>query len=132
MPIYLPQELKHKRCRFDPWVMKITWSGGLVATSCPTLETSCTVALQVSLSMGFPRQEYWSGLLFPSPGDLPHPGIETGFPPLQADSLLTEREGKQITWSRKWKPTQYSCLEIPWTENPGGLQSKGWKRVRHD
>ena len=40
--------------------------------------------------MGFPRQEYWSGLPFPSPGDLPNPGIEPGSPALQADSLPTE------------------------------------------
>ena len=45
-------------------------------------------------SMGFPRQEYWSGLPFPSPGDLPGPGIEPGFPTLQADSLLSEPPGK--------------------------------------
>ena len=37
--------------------------------------------------MGFPRQEYWSGLPFPSPGDLPDPGIELGSPALQVDSL---------------------------------------------
>ena len=40
--------------------------------------------------MGFSRQEYWSGLPFPSPGDLPDPGIEPGSPALQADSLPTE------------------------------------------
>ena len=40
--------------------------------------------------MGFPSQEYWGGLLFPSPGDLPDPGMETGPPALQADSLPTE------------------------------------------
>ena len=39
--------------------------------------------------MGFPRQEYWSGLSFPSPGDLPDPGIELRSPALQADSLPT-------------------------------------------
>ena len=49
-----------------------------------------TVAHQAALSMGFPRQEYWSELPFPSPGDLPDPGIEPGSPALQADSLLTE------------------------------------------
>jgi len=43
---------------------------------------------QASLSMGFSRQEYWSGLPFPSPGDLPDSGIEPGSPTLQADSLL--------------------------------------------
>ena len=47
-----------------------------------------------SLSMGFPRQEYWSGLPFPIPGDLPDPGIELGSPALQADSLLSEPPGK--------------------------------------
>ena len=46
-----------------------------------------TVAHQAPLSMRFPRQEYWSGLTFPSPGDLPDPGIETVSPELQADSL---------------------------------------------
>ena len=44
--------------------------------------------------MGFSRQEYWSGLPFPSPGDLPNPGIQPGSPPLQADSLLYEPLGK--------------------------------------
>ena len=50
--------------------------GGLVAKSCPTVVTPWTVAHQVPLSIGFSRQEYWSGLPFPSPGDLPNPGIE--------------------------------------------------------
>ena len=53
-------------------------------------ETPWTVACQAPLSMGFSRQEYWSGLPFPSPGDLPNPGIEPGSPVLQADSLPTE------------------------------------------
>ena len=44
--------------------------------------------------MGFSRQEYWSGQPFPSPADLPYPGIETGSPALQADSLLSEPPGK--------------------------------------
>ena len=46
-----------------------------------------TIARQPPLSMGFSRQEYWSGLPFPSPGDLPDPGIELGFSALQAESL---------------------------------------------
>ena len=50
--------------------------GGLVAKSCPTLATSWTVACQAPLYMGFSRQEYWSGLPFSSPGDLPDAGIE--------------------------------------------------------
>ena len=52
--------------------------------------TPWTVARQAPLSMGLSRQEYWRGLPFPSPGDLPNPGIEPGSPALQADSLLTE------------------------------------------
>ena len=46
--------------------------------SCLTLETPWTVACQAPRSMGFSRQEHWSGLSFPSPGDLPNPGIEPG------------------------------------------------------
>ena len=62
----------------------------LVTKSCPTLVTPRTIAFQASLSIGFSRQEYWSELPFPSPEDLPDPGIEPGSPALQADSLLTE------------------------------------------
>ena len=51
--------------------------------------------------MGFSRQEYWSDLLFPSPGDLPDPGIEPRSPALQADSLLTELRGKPIVLKLK-------------------------------
>ena len=52
--------------------------------------TVWTVACQTSLSMGFSRQEYWSGLPFPSPGDLPDPGINPGSPALPAGSLPSE------------------------------------------
>ena len=62
------------------------FGGGLVAKSFLTLATPWTVACQAPLSMGFSRQEYWSGLPFPSPGDLPNPGIKPGSPALQADS----------------------------------------------
>ena len=65
------------------------------------------VAHQTPLSMGFSGQEYWSGLPFPSPEDLPNPGIEPKSPMLQADSLPSESLGK-----------------------PDGLQSMGLQRVR--
>ena len=56
--------------------------------------TPWTVAHQAPLSMGFSRREYWSGLPFPCPGDLPNPGTEPGFPALQADTLPSEPPGK--------------------------------------
>ena len=62
------------------------------AQSCLTLCNPMDIAYQAPPSMGFPRQEYWSGLPFPSPGDLPNPGIEPGSPALQADALLSEPE----------------------------------------
>ena len=54
------------------------------------LVTPWPVAYQASLSVGFSRQEYWSGLPFPSPGDLPNPGIEPKSPALKADALTSE------------------------------------------
>ena len=62
----------------------------LVTQLCPTSCDPWTVAHQAPLSMGFSRQEYWSGLSFPPPGDLPDPGTEPWPPALQADSLLSE------------------------------------------
>ena len=58
--------------------------------------TPWTVAHQAYLSMGFPRKEYWSGLPFPSPGDLPELGIELATPASQADSSLSEPPGKTL------------------------------------
>ena len=68
--------------------------------------TPWTVAYQAPPSMEFSRQEYWSRLPFPSPGDLPDPGIELGSLALKADSLLAELSGKppnflnftEVTW----------------------------------
>ena len=53
-----------------------------------------TIARQAPQSMGFPRQEYWNGLPFPSPEDLPNPGIKPATPALQVDSLPSEPPGK--------------------------------------
>ena len=55
--------------------------------------TLWTVACQAPLSMEFPRQEFWSGLPFPTPGDLPDPKIEPPSPAMQADSLLLSHWG---------------------------------------
>ena len=64
-----------------------------VTQSCRTLGDPMDCTCQTSPSMGLSRQDYWSGLPFPSLGDLPNPGIEPRSPALQADSLLPEPQG---------------------------------------
>ena len=79
-----------------------------VAQSCPTL-----AAHQAPPSMGFSRQEYWSGVLFPSPGDLPDPGIKPRSPTLEADALTSEPQGKHNY--HNGKQSQNSTLaEVLW------------------
>ena len=81
--------------------------------------TLWTVAHQAPLSMGFSRQEYWSGLPFPSPGDLPNPGIKPRSPALQADTLTSEPPGKPITHKAEenqqqhWASIGRVILKIP-------------------
>ena len=78
-------------------------------------ESSGTVAHQAPLSMEFSRQEYWSGLPCPPPGDLPNPGIEPRSPVLQADSLQAKPPGKPRMLSpqhhvdRQAQPLQMDC-----------------------
>ena len=75
--------------------------------------TPWIVAVQAPLSMEFSRQKYWSGLLFPSPGDLPTPGPKPRFPVLQADSLPSESPGKHdhdYLFRRKKKKTLQLCV----------------------
>ena len=61
---------------------------GLVAELCATIATPCTVARQGPLSMAFPRKEYWNGVPFSSPGDLPNLRIKPGSPALQEESYI--------------------------------------------
>ena len=83
----------------DEWIKKFWY----------THATSWTVAHQAFPTMGFSRQEYWSGLPVPSPGDLPNPWIEPRSPTLQADALTSDPPGKpthmhthtQIVFSHK-------------------------------
>ena len=83
--------------------------------------TSWTVACQAPLSMGFSRPEYWSGWPFPSPGDLPNPGIKPRFPALQADSLLSELPGTPIYMVGEFSST-WGCLGVfPGLEGGQGL-----------
>ena len=121
-------------------------SSSTVAKSCLTPLTKWIVAGQAPLSMEFSRQEYWSGLPFPSPGDLPNPGIELRSPTLQADGLSSEPPGKPLPanaeelrdgfdpWvrSKAWKSIPgFLPGESPRTEVSGGLQPMGSQRVGH-
>ena len=84
-------------------------------------ETPWIVAYQAPLSMGFSRQEYWSGLLLPSPTNLPANAWDI-------------RDADLIPIPEKGIATHSSILagRIPWTEQPSGLQSMGSQRVGHD
>ena len=90
---------------------------------------SWTLACQAPLSMKFSRQEYWSGLPFPTPGDLPNPGIEPRSPTLQADYLPS----LELNAEKAMAPHSSTLAwRIPWTEEPGRLQSMGSRRVGHN
>ena len=75
--MFVAQSLSHVRLFATPW----------------------TIACQAPLSMGFPRQEYWSGLPFPSPGDLPDPGIEYVSPTLAGGFYTTESPGEPMLFT---------------------------------
>ena len=75
---------------------------GLSVSRVPLFITTWAAALQAPLSIGFSRQEYWSELPFPSPGDLPNPGIRPASSALQADSLPSEPPGKPIVGLVPW------------------------------
>ena len=83
---------------FYNWWFKL-WHIGKseVALSCPTLCDPVDCSPPAPLSMRFSRQEYWSGLSFPSPGDLPDPGVEPRSPTLWADALTSEPPGNPDT-----------------------------------
>ena len=66
------------------------------------------IACQAPLPMEFSKQEYWSGLSFPSPGDLPHPGTEPRSPALESDSLVSESPGKPLYARVKLGTLHYS------------------------
>ena len=74
--------------------LKFKESESVLLSHVQLFATPWTVAYQASPSMGFSRQECWSGSPFPSPGDLPDPGSEPGSPTLQADALPSEPPGK--------------------------------------
>ena len=101
------------------------YGGGLVAKSCPTLATPWTVVWHAPLSVGFSRQKYWSGLPFPSPGDLPDPGIEPGSPALAG--------GCFTIWATREAPLQLarkSSLEWCLSSQPPCHMQPSWLSKR--
>ena len=104
-----------RRHQLDSWVGKIPGSGrspgegngNPLQYSC--LENPMDCGRKAPLSMEFSRQEYWSGLPVPSPGDLSNPGTEPRSPALQADSLLSEPPGKPA-----YKDREPLIMWLPW------------------
>ena len=90
--------------------------------------TPWTVAYQAPPPMGFSRQEYWSGLPFPPPGDLPNPGIKPGSPVLQTDALPSKNSHhdkecgfvskSSFTYSFKLDTYDNTRAVMPWVANP--------------
>ena len=94
--------------------------------------TPWTVACQASLSMGFPRWKYWSGLPFPSPGDLPDPGIELVSPALASGFFTTEPPGKFPLHYEKESVVTQSCPTLcnPMDYSPPGSSVHGVLQAR--
>ena len=95
-------DVLNRQCSCSCWGFVLKISKEVLVAQLPlTLCNPMDCSGQAPLSMGFSRQEYWNGLPFHSPGDLPNPGIESASPVLQADSLLSTPSGKpqsHIRW----------------------------------
>ena len=96
--------------------------------------TPWTVAHQTSLSMGFSRQEYWSGLLCPPPGDLPNPGIKPRSSALQADSLPSEKSIHLLSGhiNRQRTPQTISWRRskiLVFYQNATTINEQKWERI---
>ena len=91
----------------------------LVAQLCPTLCDPQTIACQALLYTGFSRQEYWSGLPFPSPGDLPTPGMEPKSPASKVVLYCLSHQGRRLIWDCKNQLLNFqefykTRIFIPW------------------
>ena len=89
-----------------------------MCVSCSVVSDSATpwtVAQQAPLSKGFSRQEYWSGLPFPSPGDLPDPGFEPRSPAMQADALTSEPPSHVLKMTKAAGENKFRTLITTWT-----------------
>ena len=100
----LPAELQQAQSIHGPCSLELTiWDVLSHFSRVRLLVSPWTIARKAPLSMGFSRQEYWSGLPLPFLGDLPNPGIELSSPALQADSLPSEPPGKPTVWDANKK-----------------------------
>ena len=116
----LPGRFFHPTRQRDTFWMYFPLSGTcrcLVVKSCLTLATLRTIAHQAPLSMGFPRQEYWSGLPFPSPENLPKPEIEPASLVLAGGFFTTESPGKPGKCCYYW----LKCPPCPCSSSPTNL-----------
>ena len=113
----VPQLVKNLSAMQETWVQCLGWEdtlekGMTIPSSILAWRIPWTVARWAPLSVGFSRQEYWSGLPIPSPKDFPNPGIEPRSPALQAYSLPSEPPGKPLFDVRKIKSWSIN-LSVP-------------------
>jgi len=108
----VPQNIKHR----------ITMCGDLATKSCLTLATPRTVTHQTPLSIGFARQEYWSELPFPSPEDLPNPGIEPVSPAWQVNSFRSDQISRSVV-SDSLRPHELQHARPPCPSPTPGVHS---------
>ena len=85
----------------------------------------CKPGCQAPLSMGFPRQEYWNRLPFPSPGDFPNPSIKSVSPPLAVKFFTTEPPGRTMSYSIRYRGRKATKNEILGDSDSGNRESKG-------
>ena len=109
-------QLEKGRDRFTRGAERDVWTytalSSQVAQSCQTLCNPMDCSLLGSSIHGFSRQKYWTGLPFPSPGDLPYSGIKLGSPALQANSLPTELSGKPLTGCKGAQIIEFSAISL--------------------
>ena len=110
-------------------MLLLFWGGGIFKRFFLHSETPWTVAHQTPPSMEFSRQEYWSGLPFPSPGDLPNPGMGPGSPALQVDSLpeseiVSSDSEPPEKPMRYFKTPKWKCHVCGWLYHFGVLRNQ--------
>ena len=128
IPIYIPTS-----CVLESPLLQFLGGGDLVAKLCLTLVTPWTVACQAPLSMGFPRQEYWSRLPFPPPADLPDPVIEPASPALAGRFFTSEPLEKPKIYAMTKREKEGIVTDLKKLKRPittVWITNKLWKILR--